>query len=188
MSQNQSNPSERSVKEQEFIRLLTEHQNAIRAYISSMMPGSPSVQDILQETSLLLWEKRDNFVLGTNFIAWAFAVARYRVLDHRRKMRRDQRLVFSDELLDTLALPPEETLSDQLNARRKALTECLSRLSSKNREIIKCRYDADTSIEDYAAETGRSAGALRVALFRIRQSLKSCIQQKVGMELNGGGA
>ncbi|MFT5633595.1 MAG: RNA polymerase sigma-70 factor (ECF subfamily) [Rubritalea sp.] len=40
---------------QAFIKLLTEHQANLRAFIVSLMPGSPDVADVLQETNVILW-------------------------------------------------------------------------------------------------------------------------------------
>lgn len=169
-------------REHEFVRLLTEHQDSIRAFIHSMMSGGRGVRDVTQETLMLLWEKRESFTLGTNFLSWAFAVARFRVLEHHRRSQRDQRLIFSDELLDTLSGDPEEYTPRRLDARRAALQSCLRQLSKKSRELVECRYESDQSLEDFARETNRSAGGLRVTLFRIRNSLKSCIRSKMRLE------
>mgnify|MGYP000113776971 CR=1 FL=1 len=35
------------------------------------MPGMDGVDDVLQETNVVLWEKRATFEPGTNFRAWA---------------------------------------------------------------------------------------------------------------------
>lgn len=59
---------------QEFVHHLTENQGKIRAYIVTLMPGSPDVGDVLQETNLVLWKSRNRFQPGTNFLAWAFSI------------------------------------------------------------------------------------------------------------------
>lgn len=53
----------------EFIKLLTGHQPSLRAFIVSLLPGSDDIDDILQDTNVVLWEKMDNFSaskLGNN--------------------------------------------------------------------------------------------------------------------------
>lgn len=162
-----------------FVSLLTQHQGSLRAFIISMMPGQSGVEDVLQETNLTLWEKRDRFEIGTNFTAWSFAIARFSVLEHRRKLRRDGRIIFSDELLDKLA-PPEEVLQpESLQARHDALEACLGKLSPDQREMIDRRYKKGTSLEDYSAEIGKTANSVRVALFRVRNGLRRCIQREL---------
>ncbi|MFM1560763.1 MAG: hypothetical protein ACKJSK_15730 [Roseibacillus sp.] len=43
---------------QAYVKLMTEHQGNLRAFIVSLMPGSPDVGDVLQESNAALWEKR----------------------------------------------------------------------------------------------------------------------------------
>lgn len=176
--------SERKEEEAQkvFIRDLTEHQASLRAYIISLMPGQPGALDVLQEVNITLWDKWKSFEPGTNFTAWSFAVARYSVMEHRRKLRKDHRLVFNDELLDTLSFSPEDVVPEKTEARQRALEQCLASLPPADRELINKRYTRGHTLENYSAEIGRSANALRVALFRIRAALKICINRRVKQE------
>jgi len=101
-----------------FVKLITEHQGNLRAFIVSLMPGSPDVADVLQETNAVLWQKRDRFEPGTNFLAWAFRIARYEVLRQHDRQRRSGRVMFSDATIDVLAdiEPPEESAEELLFA------------------------------------------------------------------------
>lgn len=158
---------------QVFIKLLTEHQGNLRAFIVSLMPGSPDVLDVLQETNVVLWNKRDQFEHGTNFLAWSFQIARYEVHRQRDRARRDQRIMFSEELVDLLSNDGSyETNEEKIHA---ALDTCLGKLNEGQRELIEERYTPGHSLEDYASRSGRTAGSLRIALLRIRESLKRCI-------------
>jgi RNA polymerase sigma-70 factor (ECF subfamily) len=60
-----------------ILMLIAAHQADLLAYIHSMLPGDPSVDDILQRTNLVLWRKRRSFEKGTSFHVWACAVARW---------------------------------------------------------------------------------------------------------------
>ncbi|MFC4991460.1 sigma-70 family RNA polymerase sigma factor [Rubritalea tangerina] len=162
---------------QNFVQLMTQHQGAVRAFIVSLMPGRPEVNDVLQETNLTLWRKRDTFQEGTNFIAWAFTIARYEVMRQRSKDKRDHRLQFSDSLLDALSAPPEPDSHE--SPKLLALERCLSKLSTIEREIIRHRYTAGKSIENLSQHLAKSPGSLRIALFRVRASLKKCIEKNL---------
>ena len=72
-------------------------------YIISQLPGSPDVRDILQEVNIVLWEKMEKFEPGSNFGAWACTIAYYKILDHRKRMKREGFLMFDEELNRTLA-------------------------------------------------------------------------------------
>ena len=153
---------------------MTDHQSNLRAFIVSLMPGSPHVGDVLQETNAVLWQKRSSFELGTNFLAWAFKIARYEVLHQIDRSKRDGRLVFSDKLLDVLTAM--EPLEDSDEAVMVALGLCLAKLTDDQRQLVAARYTPRSSLEQLAEHIDRSPGSLRVALLRIRANLKLCIE------------
>lgn len=167
----------------EFVQLLTEHQALLRGYIRALIPSASDVGDVLQNTNLALWERRKAFVPGSNFKAWAFTLARYRALEHRRALRRDQKFVFDDELLDLLAKTTESSLdSDRLQRKRLALNHCLKMLKSKDRALLASRYSGGCTLGEYSLADGRSPGSLRVILNRLRTVLRRCVEDRLTME------
>jgi RNA polymerase sigma-70 factor (ECF subfamily) len=158
----------------EFIGQITRHQSMLRAYIVSLMPGMDGVDDVLQETNLVLYDKFEKFQPGTNFRAWACAVARLEVKTHRRKLLRHGCLMLDEDLAEQLA---EHTaaLQNDLDDRLQALNRCLGRLEESERELIEHRYHSKATLEDFAARCGRPVESLRVSLFRIRAALRKCI-------------
>lgn len=165
---------------QEFVKLMTEHQWAIRGFILSLMPGSSDVGDVLQETNLVLWQKRKQFELGTNFFGWASRIARFEVLKYRDRVRKHQGLPFSDEMLNVLA--ERQGISASQESRLIALENCLGKLSEKHRGIVEQRYTPGKSLEAHAEAIGTSAGSLRVTIHRIRQTLRRCVEQTLAGE------
>jgi RNA polymerase sigma-70 factor (ECF subfamily) len=169
-------PTER---DQEFIRLLTTHQSAVLAYVRSLMPGFTGASDILQQTNITLWNKKDHFELGTNFKAWAFAIARNHVMDQRKRLKRNGWLVFSEDLAERFAAEvEEEPFFDQDEAYR-ALEVCMSRLRPHDRELVRKRYCESVTLDDYARQIDRSAGTLKARLFKIRAGLRRCLDQQL---------
>lgn len=161
-----------------FVTLLIDHQEVIRAYIITQIPGSPDVRDILQDVNVVLWEKRGTFKEGTNFGAWACTVARYKVLEHRRKEARHAGLfLFNDELSEFLGEKAQNCPPNFLEEHKQALEHCLPQLSEKNRQLLSARYSSNKGgLEKYSQETGRSNESLRVTLFRLRDTLRRCIR------------
>ncbi|MFC7338749.1 sigma-70 family RNA polymerase sigma factor [Haloferula chungangensis] len=168
---------------QEFIRLLTDHQEILRSYIYSQMPSCPDVRDILQEVNVVLWEKMSDFELGTNFGAWSCTVAYYVILNHRKKMRRDGFLIFNEELCQSLATESAKREPAILESKRLALQTCLGKLTPENRELLEIRYENQRGgMSRLAEETGRSRASLRVTLSRLRASLRQCIRSTMMVE------
>jgi RNA polymerase sigma-70 factor (ECF subfamily) len=161
----------------EFVRELTASQGRIRAFITSLMPGSSDVGDVLQETNLTLWKSRGRFRPGSNFLAWAFTIARLEVHHQRSRNKRLKRILFSDELLDFLAeeIPPADDHEVFLNA----LEACKAKLSENQLALIDSRYQPGHSLDELARQTGRNPTALRVALMRIRIALRECVEKSL---------
>jgi len=162
---------------QEFVKLLTDHQWSLRGFILSLMPGSPDVGDVLQNTNLVLWQKRKRFKHGSNFLRWACRVARYEVMHYRDRVRKHAHLPFSDELINVLAEP--KGIDGSQEALLTALDICLEQLSEKHRDLIVHRYTPGKSLKAHAKTLGTSAESLRVTLHRIRQALRNCVKRKL---------
>lgn len=150
------------------------------AYIRSLLPDSEAVQDVLQETNLVLWRRSEEFEPGTNFVAWACKVAYFQVLAFYRDNKRDS-MVFNVELVSMLARQNEEKLAGSQNLQR-ILSQCLAKLPEQSRRLIQQRYAPGASVQSIAEEQGRSVGAVSQTLYRIRQLLQECVQKNLASE------
>ena len=163
-----------------FIRELTVSQNAIHAFIYSLLPDPEFAMDVLQETNIQLWNDAHQYVDGTNFLAWACAIARFKVLENRRKTRRD-RLIFDDQFVSCLAPEFAEDLFDADRAPRlKALEDCMAELTERQRQLVRKRYHSGMSVAALAEIESMSPRGLSVSLHRIRKSLMLCIEKRLG--------
>ena len=163
-----------------FARELTRHQARLRGLIQCLLYNRQDVEDVWQDTNVLLLRKAADFRPGTDFYAWSSQVARYQVLNHCKKLRRD-RLVFSDELLATLAQDFGSRVTE-IDDRRAALDACLTKLPAPQRQLLELRYGPKSSIEEIAVSLERSAGSIRQALYRIREALLACIERRLATE------
>jgi len=167
----------------EFVRELTEHQAGLRAFVGYLLAGVPDSQDVVQEVNLVLWEKRDQFEPHTNFRAWAFATARFVVLSHRRRLRRDGAMIFDTEVLERLA-NEWHAEPDEHERKLAALQCCIEKLPDDDLQLVRQRYSGHGEIEQLSSRIGRSAGSLRLRLFRLRAALKQCVKRE--LEVEGG--
>lgn len=168
----------------EYLQLVTRHQPAIYGYIRSLAPGA-DIEDILQETNLILWEKAASFQPGTNFKAFAFRIAHLKTLEALRSERRRHWLVFDSDLMASIA--ERQAGEDRLaEGQQAALRQCLLALSGEEQDLIKSRYSQRKTVREIARETGRSEGALQQLYFRLRNALRTCIETRLARE--GGAA
>jgi len=83
----------------EFVTLLTAQQARIYAYILSLVPNFNDADDLLQDTTKLMWEKFDDFVLGTDFLAWGKKIAYYQIMDYYRNKRKYDTFCYDENLI-----------------------------------------------------------------------------------------
>lgn len=157
-----------------YVRALTKHERVVRAYIRGAGIARPEdVDEIMQEVSLIAWEKFDQLQDVAEFPKWACVIARYRVLEFRRQKYRD-RLVLSDKVFDLLM---EEALeeSGEREGRLRQLESCLELLPKAGRKLVMTAYEPGTSIDDLARSQGKKANALYQQLWRLRKILAKCV-------------
>src|SRR5450432_2360319 len=111
---------------QQVQQLFVRHAGLLHGFIASLCGDLVLAEDILQEVFLVVTARAETFVLGSDFLAWARAIARLKTKEHLRSQRRD-RAALSDEALAAVesAFPDAEAWQVQ----REALHRCMERLT-----------------------------------------------------------
>jgi RNA polymerase sigma-70 factor (ECF subfamily) len=169
-----------SARMDDFVRLFSLHQRKLYLFIGSLLPDGRDVEDVFQETSLVLWKEFETFVPGTNFSAWAAQVALNQTLAHRKRRNRN-RIVFSDEFLKAVARDMT-VYGDDLDRRTAALSGCVLKLPPHHQELIRARYASGEAVEQIAEHLNRSVEAVYRMLSRIRQSLHECVTRTLAAD------
>ena len=166
--------------QEQFVLLYSRHQPAIRSYIASLLPRAADAEEVVQQTSLVLWRKFPTLDRKADFLRWACQVAKFEVFNHRRRLSRD-RHVFCDELLALLAEEAGER-ADRFQERREALDGCLNKLHARQRDVIERCYREETTMREIAQTMGCTANSLYKRLNRIRDALLKCIKHTLAVE------
>ncbi len=167
--------------EQEFGLLMAAAQPRLRGYVASLLGSWSDVDDVVQETNLVMIRKRGTFEAGTNFIAWACRIAYFKAGNWRRDRYRENRTVFSEEFFQEVAAQSEEWFAARRNVGA-ALGDCLKRLTSQDRELVEIKYVRQDSLVSHARDLGCSAQSLHKRISRIRLLLRDCIRRKIQSE------
>jgi RNA polymerase sigma-70 factor, ECF subfamily len=156
-------------------RLFVKHHGVIKAYVLSLLPNLADAEDVLQETFLVVTAKAATFTEGTNFVAWACTVARFKVLEARRRFV--QSCGLSEEAIE--ALTEETPDAGFFEDRVGAVRQCLDRLAPRARQIVWLRYHGGCSCDDIGRQVGWRATAVRVALAKARNALRTCVETQL---------
>ncbi len=167
-------------RDAEFLSLLSRHELQLAACIHAIVPVWQDAEEVLQATRVTLWRRFDDFQLGTNFLAWARAVARNEARAHARRNERHRR-VFGEALIDTLLDNIERRRGEEPD-RWSAFLQCCRKLGKEARDILRRVYVNHEKIKDVATDLGRSMAGTYAVVSRIRRGLMVCVQERLGRE------
>ncbi|MGB7345865.1 MAG: sigma-70 family RNA polymerase sigma factor, partial [Pirellulaceae bacterium] len=133
--------------------------------------------DIHQETWIRVWNKSHLFD-GRNAKAWILTIARNVTLDHHRKLKRrpEQSLPEKGYLDPADHSSPMESMIDE--EERLALAGCLEVLEQRSRQIV-CDRLQGLNYEEIAEQLEITVENARKILFRSKEQLTDCVQQKL---------
>lgn len=169
--------NEETESRKRLVTLMTRHQRQVFSYIYTLVPNRYDAEDLLQEASLIICEKFDEFEPGTDFVAWACQIAYWRIRYSRQKFARSK-VVFDQNIVDAIAQTASE-LAVELDERHEALSSCLKKLPARDREMVLTRYEPGSGVEEAARRSGRSLEAAYKALMRIRKLLLDCVTHQL---------
>lgn len=175
-SPSHSRPSEPAPRWERYVAEIARAQAGLRTFLRTLLACSADVDDVLQETNLVLWRKRGEYDESRPFGPWARRVAYFQTLAHLKNRSRSRESGFSEDMLEQLAEDSAER-SDTADRRLAALRECLAKLPADDRRIVLARYEGNASVQKMARAAGRSADALSMHLYRLRKKLADCIER-----------
>lgn len=146
------------------------------------MHDRSEAEDLAQETFLTAWRRMEEFDPSAPFGPWLRGIAHNLLRNHWRKHR--ARPVGGNEELDALLGAGEDGFAEIQNSQSdalEALRHCIGKLGSSSRDLIRERYQDETSIEELSASHGSKTSALSMRLHRIRAALKTCIEKQTGV-------
>src|SRR3954468_11174561 len=85
-----------------FLRLFLQNERRLYAYVLTLLPNRADADDVLQEASLVMWDKFDPDRPPDDFTAWGCRIAYFKVLDAYKRSHRS-RVRFSQEMLERVA-------------------------------------------------------------------------------------
>ncbi|MBO4430562.1 MAG: RNA polymerase sigma factor [Bacteroidaceae bacterium] len=132
--------------------------------------NAQDAEDLLQDTYLKLWQKRDD--LKEEAMTEAYLVTLMQNL--YRDQRRLKRIDTSEDIDDHADPPDERSLADTLEATDEArqMETLMDGLPERDRTILQMHLVEEKSYEEMERDTGLSQGNLRIIMMRTRQKLK----------------
>jgi RNA polymerase sigma-70 factor, ECF subfamily len=138
----------------------------LRAFALSLCRDRQQADDLVQETLVKAWHKRQSFEEGTNLKAWLFTILRNQYFSERRKAKH-LLLEPNGEYIERLSEPPAQPGHlDLLD-----FVAALRRLVPAQREALMLVGAEGFSYEEAAQICGVAVGTIKSRVHRARQCL-----------------
>ena len=148
-----------------YRRLLDELSGLLRAYYARRCPPGVDAEDLVQETLIAVHTRRATYDAGQPFTAWAYAIARYKLIDALRRGRAHLRAPV--EAAEVLFVPA----GAEAAMASRDLERVLAGLSGRTRDLIRDVKIEGLSTREAAQKHGMSETAVKVAVHRGLKSL-----------------
>jgi RNA polymerase sigma-70 factor (ECF subfamily) len=154
---------------QAYATLLEACQRWLRGYYSRRIAPS-QLDDLVQETLIALHTKRASWDATRPFLPWLAAIARYRWVDHLRRLYRTETQELHEELVGSDDEPAI--------AARISLDRLLGLLPPAQERVIALVKIEGLSIAEASAATGQSESLVKVNIHRGLKKLAHMIEEE----------
>lgn len=132
-----------------------------------------ALDDVVQETLLSIHRVRHTYDPSRSYYAWLAAIAERRAIDALRSLgRRHRREVHDDVALEQHPAHDDASAASERAQQAQFLQAAIAGLPPRQREAVEQLGLKERTLAEAAAETGISAGALKVSLHRALKSLR----------------
>ena len=141
----------------------------LRAFFARRLNGAEhDVEDLVQDSLIAIHTRRATYDPGRPFTAWAYAVARYKMIDHFRRRKHDVPL---DDFADILSVGSFEDASGaQMDVDR-----LLGTLPPKQAAAIRATRIDGLSVAEAAARAGIGESDVKISVHRGLKALEKTL-------------
>ena len=151
---------------------------------ASYAPSAAEAEELTQEVYFKLWENLHHYSPGSNFMAWAWRVARNLLIDSYRRSHRERTAAWLDpEIIERLPAsddPHEESLRRQ---RLRHVAAGLRQLPEELASLILMRDLAGWSYTEIAEALDLPVGTVKSRLNRARLELATVIRRRMHLRV-----
>jgi len=165
----------RGDREEALKILMTAYGAPLMAFIVRTLRDRELAKDVRQHVFLAAFQRIDTFEGRSSLWSWLCGIAFHRCLDELRRNRRSPTLHDFD-VLDALGEPSEPMMDPARLTRRRALEQCLGKLSPAMRTQLLMRCFLGLSYAEVGEAVGEAHGTVQVRISRILPRLRRCLQ------------
>ena len=166
-------------REKRFLSHFLAHKDGLYAFIRAIARDPNLADDLLQEASLVMWEKFDTYQEGFSFAGWARAIALNKMRNESRRIGKAGQLMSS---VAAEALMQGFDRTEGYGGENKwivALRACMEDLSPSVKRLVEMKYFENVTLDEIAEKFNRTYSGVSSALRKARVFLDACIRKRL---------
>ena len=156
-----------------FMVLTRAHQKSVFLVAFSFFHNREDALDIVQETFLRLYKKIHLFNRDKNFKNWLMQITKNLCIDHYRKNVKKDFLIDRDKRIEEMNISAREKAENHQDAPLKdVITNCLNKLTEKQRNIFMMKHYNDLEYREIAEILNIATGTVKSLHFKAVRNLR----------------
>jgi RNA polymerase sigma-70 factor (ECF subfamily) len=155
-----------------FGKLVERYQDFVFTIAFRIMKVREEAEEVAQDSFIKAYESLNSFRGESKFSSWLYSIAYRKGLDALRKNKKHK----ASEIIDDITEGEVSGIEDALHyleeeERKKAIQDCILKLSADEATIITLYYFQDQSVREISTITQLSEDNIKVKLYRSRKKL-----------------
>ena len=147
---------------------------------ASYAPSAAEAEELCQEVYFKLWENLYRYKPGSNFMAWAWRVAKNLIIDSYRRSRREREAAWLDpEIIDRLPAADDPHEQTERRQRLRLIASSLRQIPEELASLVLMRDFGGLSYKEMAEATELPLGTVKSRLNRARLELATSVRRRL---------
>jgi RNA polymerase sigma factor (sigma-70 family) len=168
----------------EFAVLVNRYKDLVFTLAFKMIKNREEAEEVCQDAFVKAYKSLHTFKGESKFSTWIYKVTYNSCLDHLKKYKKQNSVVYMDDLSEHQLIAIENILGD-INEpeRNQKIQDCLDLLPAEEAFLLILYYFDDLTIEEIAKVIGINTNNVKIRLFRSRKKLASILRERLDSEL-----
>ena len=161
-----------------FAEIIERYQMVVFGYLRSRVMQVSDAEDLTQEVFLRYYQGRARFDSTRLLRPYLLGIARNLLRERARTLNRRNEVAWTELCMELEDIAPDD--EDAYEEFKQHLPACLESLGEAARTALQMHYRAKLKFKEIAVELGRTAGAVKLLMFRARKALKRLPGRETG--------
>lgn len=157
-----------------YRQLYREYRNSIHRFLAVKLPRIEDADDLASEVFLRGWE-----YMTANMVEYPRALF-HKIAEnliagfYQQRTRRPQETI-TEEMEETIPVKGSFVAEIEAEEGLQGLLKKIEQLKEEYRDVLLLKYVDELSVEEIAAQLGKTTNNVRVILFRAREAIKKLL-------------